>query len=342
MKLKIILTVIFMATAIITAAYAVTLKREYALLNPLSKMAFIPSPTTLPLLKYSIENLKVKKFISSDIIPGNILNEGESFLSYTFFYTSEGKRVSGMLNMPKKPGTYPVILMMRGYVPREIFDTGVGTKHAGEVFAQNGFITLAPDFLGYGESASPSSFPIEERFETYTTALSLLYSLSTLNTALGSLGYSVTADTGRIGVWGHSNGGHISLTLLEVTGGNYPTSLWAPVSKPFPYSILYYTDEADDNGKSLRKVLATFEQEYDTDKYSLTNYLDFIKAPIILHQGGSDDAVPQKWSDLLYSNLKKFGADVTYHTYPGDDHNFANGSWSTVVKRDIEFYRSHL
>ena len=34
--------------------------------------------------------------------------------------------------------------------------------------------------------------------------------------------------------------------------------------------------------------------------------------------------------------------DVEYFTYSGDDHNFAQESWQTVVARNIAFYRKYL
>ena len=41
--------------------------------------------------------------------------------------------------------------------------------------------------------------------------------------------------------------------------------LWAPVSKPFPYNILYYTDEAEDRGKWLRGEIAKFEARLSSE-----------------------------------------------------------------------------
>ena len=127
-----------------------------------------------------------------------------------------------------------------------------------------------------------------------------------------------------------------------VTADILPWQLWAPVSKPFPYSILYYTDEYEDLGKKLRKVVADFEKDYDADKYSVTSYFDWINAPIILQQGGADEAVPKGWSDVLYKTLKSLKKDVTYLTYPGEDHNFSKGSWSEMVQKDIGFYQKNF
>lgn len=303
-----------------------------------------PTPTEKPLEKYTFEALKKRTFTGSGITFDKVLKTYPDFTSYLFFFTSDGKKVSGMVNLPKKKGKYPVIVQLRGYIDQTTYETGVGTTHSGEVFAQNGFITLAPDFLGYGESASPSADSIEERFETYTTALNLLSSITNLSQALSILGNgnNIEADTTKVGIWGHSNGGHIALSILEITGGAYPTVLWNPVSKPFPYSILYYTDESDDHGKALRKMLAGFEKDYDVEKYSPANYFEWINAPIQLHQALNDEAVPIKWSDQLYVRLQQLEKNVVYYTYPGDNHDFNRGSWNTVVARNIAFYKTQF
>lgn len=286
-----------------------------------------------PLEKYAILNLAKRSYQPSPIVLDNATATTSAYTTYSFHFSSDGKRVSGTANIPqtKKDEKFPVIIQFRGYVDREKYTPGEGTRKSGQVFVQNGFITLAPDFLGYGGSDKSSQDVFEERFESYTTALNLLASISTLP----------QADPTRIGIWGHSNGGQIALTVLEVLSKSIPTTLWAPVSKPFPFSILYYTDELTDLGKMLRKRLAKFEEDYDVDEFTLTTYLDRIVAPLQLHQGTEDTAVPKKWSDDLVKKLKDIKKDVTYFTYPGADHNLSVG-WNTVVERDIEFFKKEL
>ena len=295
-----------------------------------------------PLDKYTYEKLKQARFAPSDITIGKTVKEPVDFKSLMFYFNVDGKRVSGLINVPEKPGNYPIIVLFRGYVDREIYQTGIGTAHMGEFLAKNGFITLAPDFLGYGESDNPSSDPIEERFQTYTTSLTLLASLVNLNKALASSDSIVSASASKVGIWGHSNGGQIALSVLEISGATYPTVLWAPVSKPFPYSILYYTDDFDDHGKMLRRVVADFEKDYDSEKYSLTNFLDLINAPIQLHQGEQDEAVPFRWSENLADSLNKIDKKIEYFKYLGEDHNFSEGNWPLAASRSSEFYRSNF
>lgn len=295
-----------------------------------------PQPKPLPLLKYTFENLKNNKFPVNQISLGEKITETSQI-----FYFNVPEKVSGLMNFPKELGIYPVIIMFRGYAPKETYKSGVGTQPAAKVLAVNGFITLAPDFLGYGESASPSAQPFEERFQTQTTALTLLSSLETLNSALeASYSGKIKADMTKIGIWGHSNGGSIALSTLGVSGVGFPTVLWAPVSKSFPYSILYYTDETDDQGKYLRKALADFEKDYDTDLFSPPKYFNWIKATILINQGTGDQEVPYWWSDELVSKLKDTGLDINYIKYSNADHNMLPSGWNQAITNTIEFYKA--
>lgn len=287
-----------------------------------------------PLDRYTIPNLKKTSFAPSQIIFDPPTSTTSAYTVVPFRYLVEGKKVTGVAHVPNSPkptNGYPVIVQFRGYVDADKYYAGEGTEHSAESFAANGFLSLAPDFLGYGASDKPSTDVFEERFQTYTTALTLLSSVKTLS----------IADPARVGVWGHSNGGQIALTVLEAAPKPYPASLWAPVSKPFPYSILYYTDEADDQGKALRRELAKFEDIYDVNPYALTNYLDFISGPLQIHQGTADAEVPLKWTDDFVHVLQDKKVKVEYFTYPGADHNLTPG-WNTVIARDIAFFSKQL
>lgn len=317
------------------------LAQKAAVITPLPQKPLRKNPK--PLEKYAFENLRKTTFQKSDITLGENIETTNQLSKHIFYYSVEGKKASGLITIPRKSGDYPVVVMFRGYAEKQNYFSGIGTKRAAEIFAKNGLITVAPDFLDYGQSDPASQNALEARFQTYTTALTLLASLENINNAFASGNYSnARIDIAKVGIWGHSNGGHIALSILSITEKPYPTVLWNPVSKPFPYSILYFTDEYEDNGKELRKILARFEKEYDIDKYSPPNYYSLIKAPIQLHQGEKDEAVPQRWSDQLVTLFKNQEKDIDYFVYPGDDHNFSKGGWNTAVIRSLEFYQKEF
>jgi uncharacterized protein len=290
-----------------------------------------------PFLKYTIDNLS-----QVEIVPGNfeIVKEMKSdneFVSYQFRYSfypaldGNQKSISGQINKPFGVNKYPLILMLRGFVNQSIYQTGMGTKNASEYFVRNGFITIAPDFLGYAESDKESDNIFETRFQTYTSVLSLIKALPQID----------EWDGKNVFIWAHSNGGQVTLTTLTVTGADYPATLWAPVTKPFPYSILYYTDASADKGKFIRSELAKLETLYNVEDFSFDNYIDRINAPLMLHQGTADTAVPTSWSNEIVNKLKRANKDVTYYTYPGSDHDL-RPAWDTVIARDLEFFRKNI
>ncbi len=295
-----------------------------------------------PLEKYAFPHLRKQTFEPSKIFIQTPEEKDPNVLTYHFYFFDGEKKVSGLLNAPKAAGTYPVVVMFRGYVDKEIYSPGIGTQHVAEFFAKNGFITLAPDFLGYGSSDPMSNDSLESRFQTYTTALSLLASLGNLNAALPAVQSGLKADTDKVAIWAHSNGGQIAITALEVTGRKIPTTLWAPVTHPFPESVLFFADDMDDGGAYLRGIVADFVQKYNPRLYSPPQYLMWIKAPIQLHQGTADDAVPLQWSNTFADRMDSLGKDLTYFIYTNEDHNFAKGSWTQVVLRDLQFFRKNL
>lgn len=303
-------------------------------LSPLA--SDIGKPIKRPLDAYTIDALSNRQFTPSPITFSDPIATESGFVVQPFFYQLGTKRVSGLAHVPMTAQSkkMPVIVQIRGFVDPTIYEQGIGTKRSAEVFAKNGFLSLAPDFFGYGQSDRQSNDVFEDRFQTYTAVLQLLADISTIP----------FADPEHIFLWGHSNGGQIALSVLTIRGKSIPTVLWAPVTKPFPYNILYYTDEFDDGGKELRRRLAIFEAQYNADLFSFTNYIERITAPIQIHQGSQDDAVPFVWSQDFVNNLQNSGKKVDFFLYPGADHNLSDGasSWNTAVARSIDFYSGYL
>jgi dienelactone hydrolase len=308
----------------------------------------IPETFNRTLDKYSIENLSNTHIPTGRLVLKENLKENDKFITSVFEFifapnldNKNLKKTTGMINFPKsKP--VGIIVMIRGFVNEDLYQTGMGTKNAANYFAEHGFITVAPDFLGYGGSDKEADDIFESRFQTYVTILSLLKTLEAipnqpeLINAFSDLTTKLKSNL-KLFLWAHSNGGQIALSVLEESGVNYPTVLWAPVSKNFPYSILYYTDEADDSGKFLRSKLSEFEKNYDTDLYSLTKYINKINAPIKVDHGTADLEVPEVWSKELVQKLKDNGKSVVYRTFPGADHNM-QPFWNDVIMSDLNFY----
>ncbi len=299
-----------------------------SLISPLSSKIF---NQPRPLEKYSFENLRKREYQGSEIKLEEVIKEEEKYTSWLFSFQSDGQKVTGMLNLPKKQGKLPIVVMLRGYADDEIYFTGLGTRKGAGFFAENGFITLAPDFLGFGGSDTSSEDILEARFERPITVLNLLASVKSLP----------QADTEKIMMWGHSNGGQIALSVLEISQRNIPTTLWAPVTKGFPESVLQYMTELDDQGLKVKKAIDDFQNLYESKYFSIDHYWADIQAPLQVHQGTADEYIETEWTDNFVQTLKDLGKKVNYYKYPGNDHNLSK-DWDLVVQRDLNFFQKFL
>ncbi|MBU0570145.1 hypothetical protein KKB40_05220, partial [Patescibacteria group bacterium] len=265
-RANLLLIVIFTLILGVLLSYLIKTNRQS---SPIDILHTPPLIKEKPLEKYSIDNLSKTGIGSGKFEIHNTMFEEDKFSSYLFSFEFEPaldgnkKTTTGQVNLPIGIRKYPLVLMLRGYVDQELYKTGDGTRNAARFFAENGFITIAPDFLGYANSSEEAENIFESRFQTYTTILSLLETLESLQShpTLVSGPTQLTnqlINQSPIFIWAHSNGGQIALTVLEITGNNIPTTLWAPVTENFPYSILYYTNEAGDRGKLIRSELSKF------------------------------------------------------------------------------------
>lgn len=305
-------------------------KKETIFVSPISSWeSFIE--TRKPLLKYSFPNLSEREFPGSQIKLEKVLKDDPLFTSYLFSFLTEGKKVTGLANLPKKEDKLPVVVMLRGYVDEWAYQTGTGTKKPAEFFSQNGFITLAPDFLGYGGSDPEDKDILVNRFERPVTVLNLLASIKSLP----------QADTKNIFFWGHSNGGQIALSVLEISGKSIPTTLWAPVTRGFPESVLNYSAQLDDKGKIVFEAIQEFEKFYDPKEYSVTEYFDKISGPIQVHLGTYDEYIKEEWIKEFVEKLKSLGKEINCYIYSKNNHQLSR-DWEIVVNRDLEFFQKHL
>ncbi|MFC1790524.1 alpha/beta hydrolase family protein [Patescibacteria group bacterium] len=310
-------------------------------LSPLPETDLKVAPEEELITAYSFPNLKKRRFRSGPIKIGEVIKEEKEFTAYFFTFKSEGKDVSGQLNVPHEGKDLPVLVLLRGYVDKEIYFTGLGTRKVAAYFAKNGFITLSPDFLGFGRSDQESKDILLNRFRRPVTVLSLLASLENLNLALRDRELLTRAAAEKVFLWGHSNGGQIALSVLEISGQEIPTVLWAPVSKPFPDSVLEYASEMDDLGRIVIEAIDSFSKKRDSADYSITNFFGWIQAPLQVHQGTADNYISLTDTEGLVRSLQNLNKEASLWTYEGDDHNLKI-SWDQVVERDLEFFRKNM
>lgn len=284
--------------------------------------------------QYSFEALSQRQFVPGKINLNTVTKKEKNFTTYVFTYQSDGKTISGMANIPSGTGKFPVIILLRGYADKKYYHIGLGTEKSANFLAENGFLTLAPDFLGYGYSDWEDQDILLARFYRPVEVLNLLAAISSLP----------SADSNSIGLWGHSNGGQIALSILEITGKSYPTSLWAPVSLGFPESVLTYLGTQEEVGNVVKEKIEEFIQGNDPKKYSIIEYFNKIKAPFVIHQATADELIKVDWTKNLVEKLKSQGLSVDLYLYPKENHNFNRyeETGDLLRQKDLEFFKKYL
>ena len=146
-----------------------------------------------------------------------MISTGEAYKQVLIEYPSDGLRITGVMNIPRGLGPFPVVIIDHGYFKPAEYKTGDGTSRAADAFARRGYLTIAPDYRCYaGSQCGANPFYIGYAIDV----LNLIAQLSSLP----------DADTIRIGIWGHSMGGGITLRVLAVNDSIKVASLYGALT----------------------------------------------------------------------------------------------------------------
>lgn len=289
----------------------------------------------------SIEILRRTKTPGGDLVIEETLGPGSNYNRYVVSYQSEGNTIYALLTVPHDTSRkHPVILFNHGYVsPREYRTTERYINYV-DSFARNGYIVFLSDYRGHGNSEGQAAGGYSSN----------AYTIDVLN-ALASVKRYKAADPARIGMWGHSMGGFITLRSMVVNKDIKAGVIWAGVVAP--YEDIIYSWRRSSSTPSLPsgarrwrdQLLATYGTPEENPPFwhsiSANNFLTAISGPIQIHHGTADSSVPIAFSEKLNQQLKDAKKVVEYYSYEGDDHNISQ-NFSTAMQRSIDFFDRYV
>lgn len=283
-------------------------------------------------VKYSIDYLKKKEFLPSQIEIEEEVRSTSGFTSYVVSYSSDNLKQFALMNVPSgEKDKFPVVIVNHGYINPEDYSTTQSYINTSAYFANNGFLVLKPDYRGHDNSETNES--PNSRLAYVEDVLYLLASLENLE----------FADTNNVFMYGHSMGGDITLRIIETTDMVKAASLWAPVAQEFPESMLYFIrrNRTPERIKEIEEEIYGNYKEEDFELLTPLNYLDYIEAGVVVHHGTNDQSVPYSWSENLVTLLRKSDKSVEFYTYEGDNHDIAN-NFSRALSRDVGFFKDNI
>lgn len=298
----------------------------------------------------AIETMRARKYEGSDIKIEEELAPSANYKEYIASYLSDGLKIYGLLTIPSETspdGGFPVIIFNHGYIAPEDYRTDERYVAYVDGFARNGYVVFKPDYRGHGNS--------EGRPEG--AYFSPAYTVDVLN-AVASIRKLKEVNPNRIGMWGHSLSGSITVRSMVISRDIKAGVIWAGVvgtyqeifdewwsrrvKPPFTPS----EREKQANRPTRQSFIEKFGEPDDKNEFwrsiSPNFYLKDISGPIQLHHGTADETVPNVLSEKLYNRLKNLGKEAEYYTYEGADHNLASPAFELAMQRSVEFFDKHL
>ncbi len=302
-----------------------------------------------------ITEMRKKSYPGSEITIEEELEPGSNYRQYLASYQSGGLKINASLTVPEghpPVGGWPAIIFNHGYIPPAQYTTTGRYVTYTDAFSGNGYVVLKPDYRGHGTSeGNPEGGYYSTAYTVdVLNAVSSIKKLRDPSTGSGRF----VVDTNRIGMWGHSMGGSLTLRSMVVSKDIKAGIIWAGV-------VASYEDMIKNWGRSRPFMLSEREQAFRRpgrqaliDKYgdpdqnpgfwksiSPIAFVKDISGPLQLHHGTGDEEVPVLFSERLNEAMKEAGNEVEFFTYEGDDHNIS-GNLNVALNRSVEFFNKYL
>lgn len=325
--------------------------------SPVPTKTLVPSPTPTTeelIFPFTINGLRQHEYQSGKIHIRSKLDENEKFTSYLIDYPSDGLKITGVMQIPVGDGPFPVIVMNHGFFARSVYSSGDGTDRSSAFLAEHGYITLASDYRSWGDSDIGNSF-------FYS---GLVIDVINLVNAVPSI---PKADPTRIGMWGHSMGGGVTLKVLTIDPRVKAAVLYSTVSADMVDVINRWgmgcfgdilegeqvigCNSSDvislDLPLNVQEAYRFAASDADTLKrISPIYHLDSVTAPLQIHYGTEDGrtlkGAPPEWSVKLTQELRDAGKYAEMYQYEGEGHSFIGQPWFDFMIRTLRFFDRNL
>ncbi len=294
----------------------------------------------------SIQALREGEYPGSDIVIEQTLSPGSNYDRFIVLYKSEGLKIYGLLTVPKKDlpqDGWSVIIFNHGYIPPLQYKTTQRYGAYMDVFSRNGYIVFKPDYRGHGNSEGVATGAYGSN----------AYMIDVLN-AVSSIKKFPKINPEKIGMWGHSMGGLITLKVMVISKDVKAGVIWAGVVGSYQdllerwrrrTTLILAANQVSERGRWRRELIEQYGDPTENPSFwssiSPNSYLSDISGPIQLHHGTGDTSVPFEFSQKLEQQMKDVGKEVEIYIYDSDDHNLSK-NFSLAAERSVNFFNRFL
>jgi dipeptidyl aminopeptidase/acylaminoacyl peptidase len=279
-----------------------------------------------------------KKYDGRGLHLGRVLARNDAYVRRFVTYRSGSLRISGILNVPRGEGPFPVLVLGHGYIDPAVYVNGQGLLREQDYLARRGYAVLHTDYRGHAASDDDPQAEVQLR---------LGYTEDVINAVLAVRRSNLPAlDGDRVGLLGRSMGGGVMLNVLTVQPGLVDAAVvFAPVSSNTVDNFdRWIRGDPSRDGLANRIVARHGSPERNPSFWrnvSPRTFFDRVTEPVLIHHGTNDESCPIRWSRTTLSALQQAGQDARMFTYPGEHHAFGP-QWPTSMRRTVAFFDREL
>jgi dipeptidyl aminopeptidase/acylaminoacyl peptidase len=284
----------------------------------------------------SLQALMTKEYDGRELRTGRVLLRTGDYTQYAVTYRSGDLLISGVMNVPRGKGPFPVLVLLHGYIDPAVYNTGQGLMREQDYLAREGYVALHVDYRGHA-----GSDPAPRAEET----LRLGYTVDAINAVQAVRGSTLAyLDGDRVGFLGRSMGGGVVYNALVAQPGLVDAAVvFAPVSSDTVDNFNRWT--RPERSDVARRIIALHGSPEDNPRFwrdvSPRTFFDRITEPVLIHHGTSDETCPYRWSRTSLRALEAAGVDARLVTYPGEAHAFGP-QWPLSMRRTVAFFDRQL
>jgi dipeptidyl aminopeptidase/acylaminoacyl peptidase len=289
----------------------------------------------------SLLALMQKEYIGDDLVFEQILETNEIYTRYRISYSANGLSLSGIMNIPKGEGPFPLLVLNHGYIDPTVYTNGRGLKREQDYFARNGFAVIHPDYRNHVFSDKDPENTLRFRLGYTEDVIGAV--LAVQNSTLPEL---ASVDSFSVGMLGHSMGGGITQNVLVVRPDLIQAAvLYAPVSSNATENLNQYFLKNPARSKTAEEIFMRHGSPEENpnfwDGISPQMYFERVQVPVQIFIGTRDESTPPEWSEKIHQQLQELGKDTELIIFEGEKHEFIH-KWRDFMKKSGAFFSEHL